>query len=84
MALAGTGASSFVCADICNLPFGAGGVDLVWSSLAVQWINELPVALAEVHRALSVGGLFMFSTFGPDTLRELRAAFRQVDGDITG
>jgi malonyl-CoA O-methyltransferase len=68
-----------VCADVCRLPLKSASVDLVWSNLTLQWVNELPVAFAEFHRALSVGGLLLFSTFGPDTLKELRAAFAPVD-----
>jgi malonyl-CoA O-methyltransferase len=46
----------------------------------VQWCNDLPATFVELHRVLQVEGLLMFSTFGPDTLKELRAAFHDVDG----
>ena len=52
---------------------------LVWSNLALQWVGSLPGALAELHRVLEVGGLLMFTTFGPDTLKELRDAFTGID-----
>jgi len=68
-----------VCGDIAALPFAAGAFDLVWSNLAVQWIGDLPPAFAELRRVLKVGGLFSFTTFGPDTLKELRTAFAGVD-----
>jgi malonyl-CoA O-methyltransferase len=68
-----------VCGDIAALPFAVGAFDLVWSNLALQWVNDLPRSLAELHRVLKVGGLVTFTTFGPDTLRELRAAFANVD-----
>ncbi len=45
----------------------------------MQWVDELPLALAEFHRVLNVGGLFSFTTFGPDTLSELRRAFAAAD-----
>ena len=70
----------FVCGDLNALPLAGVSFDLVWSNLALQWINDLPRAFAEVRRVMKVGGLFMFSTFGPDTLKELRAAFARVDG----
>jgi malonyl-CoA O-methyltransferase len=73
-------APAFVCGDMNELPFAASRFDLVWSNLALQWVNDLPRALAEIHRALNVGGLVTFSTFGPDTLREIRTAFATVDG----
>jgi len=74
------GVPRFVCADLCALPFAGVAFDLVWSNLALQWINDLPRAFTEVRRVLKVGGLFSFTTFGPDTLKELRAAFARVDG----
>lgn len=69
-----------VCADIEALPLADGSLDLVWSSLALQWVNEPDAAFKEFHRVLKPEGLLMFSTFGPDTLMELRAAFAGIDG----
>jgi malonyl-CoA O-methyltransferase len=71
---------ALVCGDACRLPLAAGTIDLVWSNLTLQWINDASAAFAEFHRVLRVGGLLMFTTFGPDTLKELRAAFAGVDG----
>lgn len=67
-----------VCADAERLPLATGSAQLVFSNLALQWCRPEAV-FAEVSRILEVGGLFMFSTFGPDTLKELRAAFAAVD-----
>jgi malonyl-CoA O-methyltransferase len=72
----------FVCADIAAMPFAAGTFDLVWSNLALQWVGDLPAAIAEMNRVLAVHGLAMFTTFGPDTLKELRAAFSGVDRHV--
>jgi malonyl-CoA O-methyltransferase len=69
----------FVCGDIATLPFASAAFDLVWSNLALQWAGDPPGAFAELHRVLAVGGLLTFTTFGPDTLKELRAAFAEVD-----
>jgi malonyl-CoA O-methyltransferase len=74
-----SGSSGLVCGDLRRLAFSTGAFDLVWSNLALQWINEPPIAFAEFHRVLRVGGLLMFTTLGPDTLAELRAAFATVD-----
>ncbi|MEO9136165.1 MAG: malonyl-ACP O-methyltransferase BioC [Casimicrobiaceae bacterium] len=71
---------AFVCADIAALPFAGVCVDLAWSNLALQWVNDVPRAFAEFRRVLKVGGLLSFTTFGPDTLREVRTAFAGVDG----
>ncbi|HEX6065819.1 MAG TPA: methyltransferase domain-containing protein, partial [Longimicrobiales bacterium] len=68
-----------VCGDMERLPFRAGAFDMLWSNLALQWVNDLRGALTEMRRVLTPGGLLMFSTFGPDTLRELREAYRDTD-----
>ena len=77
----GPGAVSLVCGDVCRLPVRTRGVDLVWSNLTLQWVDELPIALSEIHRVLSIGGLLMFTTLGPDTLSELRRAFAAAGDD---
>jgi malonyl-CoA O-methyltransferase len=63
-----------VCADMARLPFAAGGIDLVWSNMALHWAADPQAALRDFHRVLATDGLLMFSTLGPDTLAELRAA----------
>ncbi|MGB8517060.1 MAG: malonyl-ACP O-methyltransferase BioC, partial [Gallionella sp.] len=72
--------AAMVCADVEALPIASSSLDMVWSNLAVQWCNDLPATLVDLHRVLKVEGLLMFSTFGPDTLKELRQAFHGVDG----
>jgi malonyl-CoA O-methyltransferase len=69
-----------ICGDLERLPLAGGSIDLAWSSLALQWVNVLPQAFGEMRRVLAPGGLFMFTTFGPDTLKELRAAQAGTDG----
>jgi len=64
----------FVCGDNEQLPFRAGTVGMVWSNLAFQWANDLPRLFSECQRVLQPGGLLSFTTFGPDTLKELRTA----------
>ena len=71
--------TSYVCGDIEQMPLKDSCAGLVWSNLTLQWCNDINRTLAEVHRVLQAGGLFMFSTFGPDTLKELRQAFRSAD-----
>ncbi|GAB3242695.1 malonyl-ACP O-methyltransferase [Chitinimonas naiadis] len=68
-----------VCADLESLPLANESVELVWSSLAIQWLNEPDRAFREFHRVLKPEGLLMFSSFGPDTLLELKHAFATVD-----
>lgn len=61
--------------DACHLPLKSATTALVWSNLLLHWLDDPLPALAEAHRVLEVGGLLMFSTLGPDSLKELRAAF---------
>lgn len=70
-----------VCADIEQLPFADNSFDLVFSSLTMQWCNDLSAVFAEAKRVLKPGGLYVFTTFGPDTLKELRYSWSQVDGE---
>lgn len=67
-----------VCADAELLPLADGSVDLVVSNLMLPWCNP-EAAFAEFRRVLAPRGLLAFSAFGPDTLRELRSAWSQVD-----
>ena len=67
--------SALVAADAAALPFAAGSQGLVWSNLLLHWLADPQPALREMHRVLEVGGLLMFSTLGPETLKELRACF---------
>lgn len=63
-----------LCASLERLPLAAGSVQLVWSNMALHWVRDARAALAEFQRVLAPEGLLMFSTLGPDTLKELRAA----------
>lgn len=71
---------SLLCADIEGLPLAKNSVNLVWSNLAIQWCNDLDAAFGACFNSLQPEGLFMFSTFGPDTLKELRTA-SNADGN---
>ncbi|HEY7904116.1 MAG TPA: malonyl-ACP O-methyltransferase BioC [Casimicrobiaceae bacterium] len=64
-----------VCADVERLPLATGSIDLAWSNLVLQWLDTPAAAFAEFARVLATGGLVSFTTFGPDTLKEVRAAF---------
>jgi malonyl-CoA O-methyltransferase len=69
-----------VCGDVLQLPLRDGTVSLMFSNLMLQWCDDLDAALAEIRRVLAPDGFLVFSTFGPDTLRELRAAWAAADG----
>jgi malonyl-CoA O-methyltransferase len=66
-------------ADAYALPFRDGCFDLVFSSLMLQWCDDLDAVFAEIGRVLKPGGLLLFSTFGPDTLYELRESWGASD-----
>jgi malonyl-CoA O-methyltransferase len=72
-------ATRFVCADMHALPIAAASVDLIWSNLALQWADEPLTVFKECRRVLRPEGLFLFASFGPDTLHELRETFARVD-----
>ncbi|SDZ00411.1 malonyl-CoA O-methyltransferase [Lysobacter sp. yr284] len=68
-----------VCADARALPLRDASVDVLFSNLCLQWVEDLPAVFAGFRRVLKPGGLLLVSTFGPDTLFELRGAFAQAD-----
>jgi len=68
-----------VCADAQALPLQDQSVDLIYSNLCLQWVDDLPAVFAGFRRVLKPGGLLVCSTFGPETLIELRDAFAQAD-----
>ena len=68
-----------VCADAQALPIADASIDLVHANLCLQWCEDPGLALDEFRRVLRPGGMLLFSTFGPDTLKELRSAFAEAD-----
>jgi malonyl-CoA O-methyltransferase len=74
------GKRAFICGEAEQLPLDTARFDLVLSNLTLQWCNDPDRVFAECRRVLRPGGLLMFSTLGPDTLKELRASWSGVDG----
>lgn len=68
-----------ICAEATALPLADHSVDVLHSNLCFQWIDDLKALFSECARVLKPGGMLAFSTFGPDTLTELRAAWAQAD-----
>jgi malonyl-CoA O-methyltransferase len=68
-----------VCADLRALPLAEGTVDVLFCNLSLQWVDDLPAAFNGFRRVLKPGGLLVCSTFGPETLQELRDAFAHAD-----
>lgn len=69
---------SFVCADASRLPFRIESMDMVFSSLMLQWCEDLDRVFTEVRRLTRGGGLFLFSSLGPATLTELRESWAEA------
>ncbi len=70
---------TYLCADAEQLPLAGQIVDGVFSNLALQWCINLDVVFTDIKRVLKPGGRLVFSTFGPQTLQELKAAWADVD-----
>lgn len=68
-----------ICADAHALPLRTASVDLIFSNLMLQWSDRPDLVFGECARVLRPGGLLLFSSFGPDTLAELRDAWAAVD-----
>ncbi|HEX7026104.1 MAG TPA: methyltransferase domain-containing protein, partial [Gammaproteobacteria bacterium] len=68
-----------VCARAEALPFKDAGMELIFSSLTLQWCPDLEAVFGECRRVLKPGGAFLFATLGPDTLKELRGSWAEVD-----
>ena len=74
------GASRFIAGDAECLPLRDASVELMFSSLALQWCEDFPAVLSEAKRVLRPGGVLAFSSLCSGTLRELRDSWQAVDG----
>jgi malonyl-CoA O-methyltransferase len=68
-----------LCANMQALPLPARSMDVVFSNLAIQWSPDPEELFRDIRRVLKPGGMLLFSTFGPDTLQELRSAWSVAD-----
>ena len=73
---------SVICGDAESLPLATDSSDMLFSSSTIQWCNDLKQVFTEFSRVLKSDGLIMFSTFGPDTLKELRQSWAEVDDEV--
>ena len=69
-----------VCASATQLPLPDHSIDVLHSNLCIQWCDDPAGLFAECARVLKPGGFLAATSFGPDTLRELRAAWAETDG----
>ncbi len=73
--------SEALCADVRALPIAPSSVDLAFSNLLLQWLDDPGPAVSEIYRVLADRSAFLFATFGPRTFAELRGAWAEVDSD---
>ena len=66
-----------------RLPFADESLDLVVSTLALHWVNDLPGAMIQIRRALKPDGLFLGALFGGETLTELRQSLTQAESELS-
>ncbi|MDE1463132.1 malonyl-ACP O-methyltransferase BioC [Spartinivicinus poritis] len=71
--------ANWCCGDAEQLPLRASSIDLVFSSLAIQWCQSFPKLLSQIENTLKPGGFFVFSTLTEGTLTELNQAWQQID-----
>jgi len=71
-------------ADEERLPFAKGGLNLIVSSLALHWVNDLVGALIQARRALAPDGLFIGALLGGATLAELRQSLLAAEAELSG
>jgi malonyl-CoA O-methyltransferase len=71
--------TSFAQASASALPFATGSIDVIFANLLLPWIDNHDRVFSEIARVLRKGGVFAFSTLGPDSLLEVQRAWRQVD-----
>jgi SAM-dependent methyltransferase len=83
-ALAGRLPVSAIAADEEALPFANESLDLMVSSLALHWVNDLPGTLVQIRRALRPDGLFLAAMFGGETLWELRQILMEAELAVGG
>jgi NADH dehydrogenase [ubiquinone] 1 alpha subcomplex assembly factor 5 len=78
------GTYRMVADEECKLPFPDGTFDLVISSIALHWVNELPALFSEIKRVLKPDGCFIFAMIGGTTLPELRASLVMAEMEREG
>ncbi len=79
--LLGHRAPPLAAADASALPLARASLSLIWSNLMLPSLDDPLPALKEMHRTLETGGMLMFSTLGPDTLKELRTVLPAENGE---
>ena len=74
--------ATYTQADAVSLPFRNACVDLVFANMLLPWLNDPALVFMEIARVLRKGGVFAFTTLGPDSFREIAQAWSQIDGQV--
>jgi len=72
---------AWICGDAEHLPLNTDSMDMIFSNLTLQWCPDLDQTFREFRRILRPNGLLMFTSLGPDTLKELRQSWQNIDAD---
>lgn len=68
-----------LCADMECLPVQDSSFDLIFANQVIHWSGEFQILFNELMRVLKPQGLLLFSSLGPDTMKELKAAWEPVE-----
>jgi malonyl-CoA O-methyltransferase len=71
--------ATYLQASADSLPFADESIDVIFSNQLLPWVSNTSPVFSEIARVLRKGGVFAFATMGPDSLREIRHAWRQTD-----
>lgn len=70
---------SLMNADMLKMPFCDGAFDLIFANQVIHWAHSLPALMRELNRVMSAKGCLMFTTLGPDTFREIKIAWQNIN-----
>ena len=71
-----------IVADEERLPFRDAGADLIVSSLALHWVNDLVGTLIQIRRALEARRAVPGAILGGATLTELRGSLLEAEAEL--
>lgn len=74
-------ASRYLQADVCQIPVPDQSVDVIFSSLMLQWCATPQQAFTELCRILKPGGQLFLSTLVRGSMLEFQQSWAKVDDD---
>ncbi len=73
-----------IAADFDALPLADNSVDLVFSSMSMQWSNYPERLIKDMQRVIKPNGLLVFNSLLEGSVKELNAAWETIDGKQHG